>query len=194
KQVLINHLFSITYKFSGNRCNQEDHLMPLVFVHGVNVRRDPYYDNWVEQRNKNFLQFLYAFPPDLQKADVIELGTYLRAAPRTDLIWNPYWGDAGAVFKFGHGALPKGRVESMGEAEDAVALLDVLERAGIKAVPKAGEILSTLGSQTPDPDSDSKPLDNVIDLLWACLPRPLSPEAAEARAGLAALATIYSAR
>lgn len=52
--------------------------MPLVFVHGVNVRRDQKYERETRQRNENFARILFPL-----------LGRELQP----DSILNPFWGD-----------------------------------------------------------------------------------------------------
>jgi hypothetical protein len=78
--------------------------MPLVFVHGVNVRYDPSDDPDVNARTAMFRDFVLP---------------RLSSAHRTTSIFNPYRGDRAAKFPWNHGALPIGSYEAFGEGDDS---------------------------------------------------------------------------
>jgi len=72
--------------------------MPLVFVHGVNVRKGPVYEKETAFRDKNFIEIFYR-----------ELGRTVGQ----NAIFNPYWGDHGAKLSPDNPFLPKGNYEML---------------------------------------------------------------------------------
>ncbi|HEY9792253.1 MAG TPA: hypothetical protein V6D22_17750 [Candidatus Obscuribacterales bacterium] len=67
--------------------------MPLVFVHGVNVRQGPVYERELAFRNRHFIDIFYK-----------QLGLNVDASS----IFSPYWGDLGATLSPELPFLPKG--------------------------------------------------------------------------------------
>ena len=67
--------------------------MPLVFVHGVNVREGALYDRELAFRNRHFIEIFYK-----------QLGREIQESA----IFNPYWGDLGASLSPELPFLPKG--------------------------------------------------------------------------------------
>src|SRR5579884_3763669 len=75
--------------------------MPLVFVHGVNVRSGPGYFENVTLRDEYFRRYVL---------------------PRTDPgVFNPYWGGHGVTFRGNLKSLPSGRYERFGFAANPLA-------------------------------------------------------------------------
>ena len=124
--------------------------MPLVFVHGVNVRHGELYDRELAFRDKHFLEILYK-----------QLGRNVKI----DSIFNPYWGDLGASLSADAPFLPRGgydmlwRKHSQAESD---AESEVLER-GIEYA--AGEAQS-------DADFDAE-ADVIGDVINSDSPTPL---------------------
>ena len=115
--------------------------MPLVFVHGVNVRASPDFHKNVEIRDSFFARFaLDAVAPDARKATIL----------------NPYWGDLGAKFAWNHAALPPGDFESFGSEEELLALL--LRHSLGDQAPDRDTVLLDVARHS---------LADAIDLLWA---------------------------
>src|SRR5687768_14178777 len=115
--------------------------MPLVFVHGVNVRKGLLYDREVAFRNRNFTEIFYKL-----------LGHEIDE----NAIFNPYWGDLGAQISADTPFLPRGGYE-------------MLWRKNIETEPRQIGSAATTSCETDAPllmiaKSDS--LDDVIDLLW----------------------------
>jgi hypothetical protein len=73
--------------------------MPIVFVHGVNTRKNADYDHSEKTRNELFRTFAL----DGVVAD-----------PGKALILNPYWGDNGAAFAWHNASLPDTKFEAFG--------------------------------------------------------------------------------
>ncbi len=76
--------------------------MPVVFVHGVNVRRGPGYDAGVKVKTVLLTSAL---------AGTTIGGHALPAAPA---IWFPYWGDLATDFAWQMASLPHGAIEALG--------------------------------------------------------------------------------
>ena len=124
--------------------------MPLVFVHGVSVRRSGDYDKVVSRRDSLFRRFaLKLLVPDWEKFDII----------------NPYWGGDAAQFRWQHASLPTGGEEVLGEGlggiggEMAMMLAEsgvnpsAPDRVVVETARKAGltaavDLLWTAGSHT----------------------------------------------
>src|SRR5262252_8273553 len=82
--------------------------MPLVFVHGVNVRSDSGFREHVEARDFLFRRFaLSAITPNAHQVTIL----------------NPYWGDLGATFAWHHASLPQGDFEVFGPEDELPMLL-----------------------------------------------------------------------
>src|ERR1044072_600487 len=77
--------------------------MPLVFVHGVNVRADAGYYEEEKVRDGLFQKFAL----DAIAAD-----------PTKVLIENPYWGKHAAKFSWNHASLPQGQYQAFGSGAD----------------------------------------------------------------------------
>src|ERR1035438_1296744 len=79
--------------------------MPLVFVHGVSVRRDQEYIQNEQARDGLFrnlaLDGIVSDPSEVK-------------------ILNPYWGQYGATFAWDNASLPDQKYESFGSSNDAV--------------------------------------------------------------------------
>jgi hypothetical protein len=116
--------------------------MPLVFVHGVNVRYTP---NPVPQdiQTRDALFRQYALP------DV--------ADPTTATILNPYWGRLGATFYWKHASLPKAKYEPFGAGGGVLEQL-LFESASDITAPAANQVLATLARRS---------LVRAVDVLWA---------------------------
>ncbi len=115
--------------------------MPVVFVHGVNVRRDTHYDQGVAARNAYLRQYVL---PDLT------------GDPSKVRIFNPYWGDLAATLAWNHASLPRYGQETFG-AEDEV-LVRLLGEESLAEISQADTALLTLAGQS---------LRDVVDLIFA---------------------------
>jgi len=114
--------------------------MPMVFVHGVGVRKGPGYDGNVAARSSLIKRFcLKKIVPNWQK---FEIG-------------NPYWGGDAAKFYWDHASIPKGKHEQLGEQESSL-IIPVLETAVALTDRKA--ILVSVAR--------ARGLTEAIDLLW----------------------------
>lgn len=84
--------------------------MPLVFIHGVAVRKDGdgKYDKNLQERDSLIRRFAL---------------TRLVEQPEAVSISNPYWGDKGATFAWNHASLPKDGVEAFGMKDELVTTL-----------------------------------------------------------------------
>jgi len=102
--------------------------MPLVFVHGVNVRDGDSYLDTVRNQHNLFAR------------------ASLRGLVEHSTITHPYWGDLAADPKWHNACVPDGEYESFG-AEDAVAL--TLEEAAT-AWPEENPILAIARRGLPD--------------------------------------------
>lgn len=138
--------------------------MPLVFVHGVNVRLGDLYSREQAFRDRHFVEIFYR-----------QLGRDVSP----DSIFNPYWGDLGASISPDTPFLPRGnyqmlwqrqkRAAAAGSASDAAA-----DAAADAAVDAAADHISLSIEAVLDSDSDTPLLDmartaslgDVIDLLW----------------------------
>jgi hypothetical protein len=117
--------------------------MPLVFVHGVSVRRDEDYDQLVAARNSLFRRFALK---------------QLVADPMATKIFNPYWGDDGVKFAWNSASLPRRGGEAFG-GEDELAYSFLADTPDI-ATPKLKDewLLDT---------ARRSGLTAAIDLLWS---------------------------
>ncbi|WP_328222287.1 hypothetical protein [Streptomyces sp. NBC_00310] len=117
--------------------------MPIVFIHGVNNRKGPGYDQVVGTR------------------DALFRDVFLAAAglPDTGVI-NPYWGDAGVRFAFNLDSVPTGREHAvtLGSAgQDSFFLLAAAASAAAPDAPLPDAVLLTLARLD---------LDAALDLLY----------------------------
>jgi hypothetical protein len=115
--------------------------MPLVFVHGVNVRKDANYVVNEEARNGLFRKYaLSAMASD----------------PSQVTIENPYWGEFGAAPAWNGGSLPDDKYENFGEADSVFEeiLTDLAWDIQAQAPDK---VLLTLAN---------KSLERAVDCLW----------------------------
>jgi hypothetical protein len=117
--------------------------MPLVFVHGVNVR---YVPNPVPQQitTRDGLFRQYALP------DVVR-------DPAGATILNPYWGDNGASFAWNHASLPKEKFEPFGAGGSVFEDLLHESASGVQA-PAQNQILVTIARES---------MVRAVDVLWA---------------------------
>ena len=88
--------------------------MPLVFVHGVNVRHGELYNRELAFRDRHFTEILFK-----------QLGRSVDV----DTIYNPYWGDLGASLSADAPFLPRGGYDMLwrrhGQHEDETASSDI---------------------------------------------------------------------
>ncbi|KYC42433.1 hypothetical protein WA1_20940 [Scytonema hofmannii PCC 7110] len=141
--------------------------MPLVFVHGVNVRFNDRYNSEVRARNALFRKFaLRAISPN----------------PQESAILNPFWGNLGVQFRWDYACLPREGSELFGESdEDVLALL-------------VGE---TLGKENTNPDTvllevARISLIDATDLLWTAAAQKVTTDIeAESLSSLAEHTTNY---
>jgi hypothetical protein len=137
--------------------------MPLVFVHGLTVRKGEGYEAAERDRNRLFQGIAL---------------TGISTDPKPTLL-SPYWGDHAAKFPFNHGYLPSKGVESLGP-EDELTLRLLSEATPERMPPSDKAVLEVARRSLPQ----------AVDLLWATSLR-VAPEtqAAElAAAGSAAAA------
>jgi hypothetical protein len=83
---------------------KEVNALPLVFVHGVNVRSGSVYDKEVAFRNHHFTEIFYS---------------QLNRKIHPDAIFNPYWGDLGAKLSPELPFLPRGVYQSLWQKRHA---------------------------------------------------------------------------
>lgn len=81
--------------------------MPLVFVHGVNVRLGPKYEKEMQQRNQYFVNIFYKL-----------LGRQFSA----DRVISPYWGDLATNTTAGNPYLPSGKPDTVFAKTGAAAI------------------------------------------------------------------------
>ena len=120
--------------------------MPLVFVHGVNVRLGDLYNREQAFRDRHFVEIFYK-----------QLGRNVQVSS----IFNPYWGDLGAEISPDTPFLPRGNYEMLwrkqaqnatqSQAQLAHDIEEMLERES------STPLLDMARSASPD---------DVIDLLW----------------------------
>jgi hypothetical protein len=134
--------------------------VPLVFVHGVNVRRDRDYGAIVEHRDAMFRQFL------LQK---------LPRQWRAVSILNPMWGEDAARFYWNLKCLPEGSEDVLGPEDVSVLESIAMSYAGPLESVAEHPILTT---------ARSGGLVAAIDLLWANAAYIRHGEAADISASL----------
>ncbi|MCI0142092.1 hypothetical protein KNN17_10930 [Arthrobacter bambusae] len=144
--------------------------MPLVFVHGVNVRceDDPAeFESSVRSRDALFRE--------------ISFRDAVSESPKM-AIFNPYWGDLGASFPWNHAGLPRGEQETFGPEDEALSLL--LDEVVTDPSSPGLVALETARRGT---------LIDAIDLLWAASSsRTPNVEEATAWAAAGAAAAQYA--
>lgn len=117
--------------------------MPIVFVHGVNTRRDDTYNQTVAQRDAYLRAYvLPGLTPD----------------PAQVQIFNPYWGEWAATLAWHNASLPVGGQETMGS--DTATLETTLSDQAISLTADPDRALLQMARAAP-PDS----LLEVVDLL-----------------------------
>jgi hypothetical protein len=140
--------------------------MPLVFLHGVNVRKNADYDKIVSRRDSLFRRFaLKQIVPDWEKFEIV----------------NPYWGDDAAQFRWNTASLPKGNEEVLGGLDQEIALL--LAESRVTSQAPESIIVAT---------ARSAGLTAAIDLLWTATSHAGQNEASPELARLAEQALAYS--
>lgn len=115
--------------------------MPLVFVHGVNVRNDGNYYERENVRNGLFRR--------------ISLNGIL-TNPSNALINNPYWGKYGAKFAWNHASLPRDDYEAFGLGGDVFEEIIHEVAPGIEGEPNRFIIAIAQSS-----------LIKAVDIIWA---------------------------
>ncbi len=119
--------------------------MPLVFIHGVSVRKGKQYDDNLEFRNASFLSFILKGLVD---------------NPNVEKIFNPYWG--GNRFAWNHASLPKRRDESLGSEDDLFPIfLNLIPQNKVpeeNEIPEEKKVVLAVAQ---------KSMKDAIALLWA---------------------------
>lgn len=115
--------------------------MPLLFVHGVNVRDNAGYYQDVKVRDGLFQKFaLDAIAADSTQA----------------LIENPYWGKYGATFSWSHASLPEGEYQAFGSGADVFEEIVAEISPGTEAAPD--RFLLVMARES---------LVKAVDVVWA---------------------------
>lgn len=114
--------------------------MHVVFIHGVNVRKDNAYAQAVQMRDTLFRS--------ISMKDL--------AAPHAPIVYNPYWGDHASTFPFGHAYIP-GHAEAFGSTTDHQA--DTAADLPPVTNGRSDNLICALARQ--------ESLLDVIDALWA---------------------------
>ena len=147
-----------------------EHTMPLVFVHGVNVRKG------VSDTEQRLFQQEQLTRDELFRS--ISLKDLIPTKQNTLKIANPYWGEFGAKFDFDLKSVPVSGTELFGgedaDSADALAgmlplefavnlnknskpdsfLLDLAQQDPAKAMPLVLDILTLVAAKTEREDSD----------------------------------------
>jgi hypothetical protein len=134
--------------------------MPLVFVHGVNTRKDDHYQVSETLRNGYFRE--------IALRDVVH-------NPADVAIENPYWGDDGAWMAWGNACLPLEENETFGGGAEEV-YDEILSELAPDVVASSKKLLLTLAH---------KDLVRAVDCLWAAAAR--APAAADDAQALKAM-------
>jgi hypothetical protein len=115
--------------------------MPLVFVHGVNVRLDQNYQTAVNARDEMFrAHLLTAISKDWPKSSIL----------------NPYWGRYGGKFAWNFASSPRRATETLGAAEHLASAL----AAQFAGTPSTGTALLELAR--------TEGLPSALDTLFLC--------------------------
>lgn len=121
--------------------------MPIVFVHGVNVRQDSTYEAHVTQRNAHLRELLLR---------------PLLPNPHPVALFNPYWGRYAASLAWGGLSLPTGPAQALDPlagADPDQALVELLLSGNDTPLPGvANRTLATLAAAS---------LPDAVDLLFA---------------------------
>lgn len=141
--------------------------LPLVFVHGVNVRDDGSYYQDVNARNALLRRFALRS---------------VFADPQAVAIFNPYWGQYGIKFAWNQASLPQSGIEELGP-EDELPLI-LLNQTLLDRTPEAETVLLEVSRRS---------LEEAVDLLWAASSQQVNPIQADALAALAVRTTDYVA-
>ncbi len=140
--------------------------MPLVFVHGVSVRRNEDYAKVASRRDWLFRRFaLKQFVRDWETFD----------------IKNPYWGDDAAQFRWHHASLPKGDEEVLGGVDGEMAVM--LAESGVKPSAPDRVVVET---------ARKAGLTAAVDLLWSVGSHTGREDLSQELAGLAYEALVYA--
>lgn len=130
--------------------------MPLVFVHGVNVRQGSLYDREIAFRNRHFAEIFYR-----------QLGREVSA----ESIFNPYWGDLGATLSPDRPFLPRGGYEMLWRKLQAEG-----NQAGLETAVLLEEILES-ESDTPLLEiARNSSIEDVVDLVWDMVAEEIEDE------------------
>lgn len=140
--------------------------MPLVFVHGVNVRADADYCEEQKARDGLFKKFAL----DAIAAD-----------PTQALIENPYWGKHAAKFSWNHASLPAGEYQAFGSVADVFEEIVAEISPGTEAAPdrfllamareslvKAVDVVWTASAHTK-PDAGQSVAEALSALGWKAM-------------------------
>lgn len=141
--------------------------MPLVFVHGVNVRDDGSYYQDVNARNALLRRFALSS---------------MFADSQAVAIFSPYWGQYGVKFAWNQASLPQSGIEELGP-EDELPLI-LLNQTLLDPTPAAETVLLEVARRS---------LEEAVDLLWAASSQQVDPVRADALAALAVRTTDYVA-
>ncbi len=142
--------------------------MPLVFIHGVNVRQGALYDKEVTFRDRSFIDIFYR-----------ELGRQVESTS----ILNPYWGHLGASPSDDNPFLPRGQYQMLYAARPhhdvtPSACAEILE-----------ERLTEVDAENPFLDlAREGSLADVVDVLWDLAGEDLSHGIDEAKVSASDLA------
>ena len=139
--------------------------MPLIFIHGVNVRNNAGYYESVDFRNALFRKFALK--------DLV-------ADPAKVAIFNPYWGKHGVKFAWNQASLPGSSIEEMG-GEDEMPIL-FLGSTQLDKISNSDTILLNIAQNS---------MAEVIDLLWGIGSSYVDESKADELAELAARAMNY---
>lgn len=140
--------------------------MPLVFIHGVNTRKDAKYDKRVKDRD------------DLFRQNAL---TQLVVNPQAVRIFNPYWGDVAAKLRWNHASLPPEQSERFGANE---LLIGTLLSESATPLPENSEtVLLTIARGS---------LKDAVDLLMVAALDQAADSDREALVLLAAKAIAYA--
>lgn len=141
--------------------------MPLVFIHGVNVRKGERYKDNVAERDNYFRRFvLKEIVADPEKATIL----------------NPYWGDFGVKFAWDKASLfPQSGIEELGSEEELPIIL--LNQIQLEEELKPDSVLLQVAR---------KSMTDVIDLLWAVSTENIDESKATELADLAVRAVDYA--
>lgn len=120
--------------------------MPLVFVHGVNVRQGSLYEREIAFRNRHFLEIFYR-----------QLGREIKP----EEIFNPYWGDLGATISPDRPFLPRGGYEMLWRRLHPEGQEPQVDTAALLE-----EILDSESSAPLLEIARNSSIEDVIDLVW----------------------------